>query len=215
MRGEGTPLITVEGVSGLQGAVCAPVPDRIAAGTVMAAVAVCGGRVELSGANADHLGAVISPFLGAHTFLVEHSGVLIFESDGMLSPTDIVTGPYPLFPTDMQAPFMACQCYASGMCSMRETVFEDRFAHITELRKMGAEIAVAGCTAYIDGSKGMHGAEVAASDLRGGAGLTVAALGAKGESVISGLRYIDRGYERIEELFSSLGGRVRRVRRDR
>lgn len=215
VRGEGTPLITVEGVSGLQGAVCAPVPDRIAAGTVMAAVAVCGGRVELSGANADHLGAVISPFLGAHTFLVEHSGVLIFESDGMLSPTDIVTGPYPLFPTDMQAPFMACQCYASGMCSMRETVFEDRFAHITELRKMGAEIAVAGCTAYIDGSKGMHGAEVVASDLRGGAGLTVAALGAKGESVISGLRYIDRGYERIEELFSSLGGRVRRVRRDR
>lgn len=212
VRGEGTPLITIEGVKELQGAVCAPVPDRIAAGTVMAAVAVCGGRVELSGANADHLGAVISPFLGAHTFLVEHGGVLIFESDGMLSPTDIVTGPYPLFPTDMQAPFMACQCYASGMCSMRETVFEDRFAHIAELRKMGAEIAVAGSTAYIDGSHGMYGAELVASDLRGGAGLTVAALGAKGRSVISGVRYIDRGYERIETLFSSLGGNIERAK---
>lgn len=135
----------------------------------------------------------------------------MFESDGMLAPTDVSTGPYPLFPTDMQAPFMACQCYASGMSTMRETVFEDRFSHVAELRKMGARIALAGNTAFVDGSGGMRGAELRAADLRGGAGLVVAALGAEGRSTVSGVRYIDRGYERIEEVFSSLGGKIARV----
>lgn len=211
ISGEGTPVVTVRGVDCLDGAAAVPVPDRIVAGTVMAAVAVCGGRVELSGADSSVMGAVISPFLGAHTFLVEHGGVMVFESDGMLAPTDVSTGPYPLFPTDMQAPFMACQCYASGMSTMRETVFEDRFSHVAELRKMGARIALAGNTAFVDGSGGMRGAELRAADLRGGAGLVVAALGAEGRSTVSGVRYIDRGYERIEEVFSSLGGKIARV----
>ena len=133
---------------------------------------------------------------------------MTFESDGMLSSTDVCTGPYPLFPTDMQAPFMACQCYASGMSTMRETVFEDRFSHVGELVKMGAKIALAGNTAFVDGSAGMHGAELRAADLRGGAGLVVAALGAEGESSVSGVRYIDRGYENIEETFRNLGGNI-------
>lgn len=210
ISGEGTPVITVEGVRELDGAKCAPVSDRIVTGTVMAAVAVCGGRVEIRGADTSCLGAVISHFLGSHTFLVEHGGVLVFESDGMLRSTDIVTGPYPLFPTDMQAPFMACQCYACGMSSMRETVFEDRFAHVGELRKMGADIALAGNTAFVDGSRGMRGARLSAADLRGGAGLIVAALGAEGESVLDGVRYIDRGYENAEKLFSVLGGKIHR-----
>lgn len=210
ISGEGTPVITVRGVDTLEGATCTPVPDRIVTGTVMAAVAVCGGRVEISNADASVMGAVISPFLTSHTFLVEHGGVMIFESDGMLNSTDIVTGPYPLFPTDMQAPFMACQCYACGLSSMRETVFEDRFAHVQELRKMGADIALAGNTAFVDGSRGMFGAKISAADLRGGAGLIVAALGAKGESQLDGLRYIDRGYEKIEETFTALGGKISR-----
>ena len=211
ISGEGTPVVTVRGVDALDGAAATPVGDRIVAGTVMAATAVCGGRVEISGADSSVLGAVISPFLGAHTFLVEHGGVIVFESDGMLSPPDVSTGPYPLFPTDMQAPFMACQCYASGMSSMRETVFEDRFAHVGELVKMGARIALAGNTAFVDGSEGMHGAALSAADLRGGAGLVVAALGARGESTVDGLRYIDRGYEKIENLFSALGGKTSRI----
>ena len=107
---------------------------------------------------------------------------------------------------------MAAQCYASGMSTMRETVFEDRFAHVAELAKMGAKIALVGGTAYIDGSAGMHGAELSACDLRGGAGLVVAALGAKGRSSISGTVYIDRGYEDIEGLFSSLGADITRRR---
>ena len=212
ISGEGTPVLTVRGVRELDGASVLPVKDRIVAGTVMAATAVCGGRVELSGADSSVMGAVISPFLGAHTFLVEHGGAITFESDGFLSPTDVTTGPYPLFPTDMQAPFMAAQCYASGMSTMRETVFEDRFAHVAELGKMGAKIALVGGTAYIDGSAGMHGAELSACDLRGGAGLVVAALGAKGRSSISGTVYIDRGYEDIEGLFSSLGADISRRR---
>lgn len=211
ITGEGTPVLTVRGVDSLDGAEITPISDRIVAGTVMAGVAVCGGRVELENAVSSTLGAVISPFLGSHTFLVEHGGVLIFESDGMLRPTDVSTGPYPLFPTDMQAPFMACQCYASGMSSMRETVFEDRFAHVAEFVKMGARIALAGNTAFIDGSEGMFGAKLSASDLRGGAGLVVAALGAKGESTVTGLRYIDRGYEKLEHIFSSLGGKITRA----
>lgn len=212
ISGEGTPVITVRGVDELDGASCIPVADRIVAGTVMAAVAVCGGKVEIVGGDADIMGAVISPFLSSHTFLVEHGGVMIFESDGMLMPTDVSTGPYPLFPTDMQAPFMACQCYACGMSSMRETVFEDRFAHVGELRKMGADIALAGNTAFVDGSRGMRGAHLCAADLRGGAGLIVAALGANGESTLEGVRYIDRGYENIEEIFSLLGGKIVRER---
>lgn len=212
ISGEGTPVITVRGVDELDGASCIPVTDRIVAGTVMAAVAVCGGKVEIVGGDADIMGAVISPFLSSHTFLVEHGGVMIFESDGMLMPTDVSTGPYPLFPTDMQAPFMACQCYACGMSSMRETVFEDRFAHVGELRKMGADIALAGNTAFVDGSRGMRGAHLCAADLRGGAGLIVAALGANGESTLEGVRYIDRGYENIEEIFSLLGGKIVRER---
>lgn len=212
ISGEGTPVISVTGVKELDGAVARPVPDRIVAGTVMAAVAVCGGRVELVGADPSVMGAVISPFLGAHTFLVEHGGRIVFESDGMLDATDVRTGPYPLFPTDMQAPFMACQCYAAGMSTMCETVFEDRFAHITQLRKMGARIAVVGNTAFVDGSEGMRGARLEAADLRGGAGLAVAALGAEGESVLSGVRFIDRGYESMEKLFSSLGAKITRER---
>lgn len=212
VSGEGTPVITVRGVDDLDGASCIPVTDRIVAGTVMAAVAVCGGRVEIVGGDADIMGAVISPFLTSHTFLVEHGGVIVFESDKMLLPTDVSTGPYPLFPTDMQAPFMACQCYACGLSSMRETVFEDRFAHVGELRKMGADIALAGNTAFVDGSRGMHGANLCASDLRGGAGLLVAALGADGESTLEGVRYIDRGYENIEEIFALLGGKIARQR---
>lgn len=211
IEGEGTPVVTIYGAEELDGASAFPVTDRIVAGTVMAATAVCGGRVEISGADSSVMGAVISPFLGSHTYLLEHDGSMIFESDGMLSATDVSTGPYPLFPTDMQAPFMACQCYASGMSSMRETVFEDRFAHVGELSKMGARIAVAGNTAFIDGSDGMRGAELRAADLRGGAGLLVAALGAEGESVVSGARYIDRGYECAEEMFAALGGKITRI----
>lgn len=211
ISGEGTPVVTIRGVESLDGAKVQPVKDRIVAGTVMAAVAVCGGRVELYGADSSVMGAIISPFLGAHTFLVEHGGAMVFESDGMLAPTDVGTGPYPLFPTDMQAPFMACQCYASGMSTMRETVFEDRFAHVPELISMGAGIALAGNTAFVDGSAGMHGAEVAARDLRGGAGLVVAALGAKGRSTVSGVRYIDRGYEDLSALFGVLGASVVRT----
>ena len=210
ISGEGTPVVTVRGVDALDGASVLPVKDRIVAGTVMSAVAVCGGRVEIAGADSSVMGAVISPFLGAHTFLVEHGGSVTFESDGMLSPTDVGTGPYPLFPTDMQAPFMACQCYAAGMSTMRETVFEDRFAHVPELVKMGAKIALAGCTAFVDGSGGMHGADLVSRDLRGGAGLVVAALGAKGQSTVSGVHYIDRGYEDLPALFRALGARAER-----
>ena len=209
--GEGTPVLTVEGAGRLSGAVAAPVPDRIVAATVLTAVAVCGGKVALSGAQIGHLGAVLSRLLSGGTRLTEHGGVLIFESDGVPSPCRIETGPYPLFPTDMQAPLMAYLCFARGTSSVRETVFESRFAHAAELAKMGAEIGVAGSYAFVNGRGELKGARVHAPDLRGGAGLVIAALAAEGESVISGVGHIDRGYERIEELFSSLGADIVRT----
>ena len=209
--GEGTPVLTVEGAGRLSGAVAAPVPDRIVAATVLTAVAVCGGKVALSGAQIGHLGAVLSRLLSGGTRLTEHGGVLIFESDGVPSPCRIETGPYPLFPTDMQAPLMAYMCFARGTSSVRETVFESRFAHAAELAKMGAEIGVAGSYAFVNGRGELKGARVHAPDLRGGAGLVIAALAADGESVISGVGHIDRGYERIEELFSSLGADIVRT----
>lgn len=210
IEGEGTPVIKIRGTNRFDGARITPVFDRIVTGTVMTAVAVTGGRVEIDNCNSSALGAVVTSLVSKHFTVIDGGGMMTIESDGVLFPTDIVTGPYPLFPTDMQAPFMAAQCYAAGVSQTTETVFENRFAHVGELVKTGADISLENEVATVSGGKKLHGADMYAADLRGGAGLVVAALGAEGQSRVFNLRHIDRGYEKIEDVFSSLGGKISR-----
>ncbi|MDE6302945.1 MAG: UDP-N-acetylglucosamine 1-carboxyvinyltransferase, partial [Clostridia bacterium] len=137
------------------------------------------------------------------------------RSDGHVRAKSVITAPFPLFPTDMQPQFTACQCFSDGVSRVVETVFENRLNHVFELRKMGAQISVSGDCAVIRGvSRGLHPADMTACDLRGGAGLSVAALKVEGESRIYNPHFIDRGYEKFEETFSALGADMRRVRKD-
>lgn len=210
--GEGTSVITVKGVDKLYGVKIKPIPDRIVAGTIMSAVAVTGGRVIIKNAETAHLGAFLKEILSSHFEITDTSCGITVESDGVVLPSKIITGPYPTFPTDLQPVMTAVQCFAKGVSTTTETVFENRFAHIGELANMGANIDVDGVDAIIRGKGGLHSSVLHAYDLRGGAGLVVASLGAKGEGRVYGLHHIDRGYEKIEEIFTSLGGAIRRKR---
>ncbi len=213
IRGEGTSVIKVDGVDELDGAVITPVEDRIAAGTFLAAAALAGGEVEIKNINAKYLQSVICQLATPHCAITDKSGILSVKSDGIILPSDISTGPYPLFPTDMQAQLMACQCAADGgVSTMHETVFENRFAHALEYAKMGVKISVCNKVATIYGGTLKGSETLTASDLRGGAGLVIAALKANGESVISGVEFIDRGYEKLENALMQLGASVGRRR---
>lgn len=211
LSGEGTPVIKITGVDGLDGAEFTPIADRIVAGTLLTAVAVTGGKIRIDNCTTSHLGAVVTNLTSPHFVVYESAGGTVAESDGIILPTDVTTGPYPLFPTDMQAPFMAAQCFGCGVSLTTETVFENRFSHAAELRKLGADIEVERDEATVRGGGVMKGSNLYASDLRGGAGLVVAALGSEGKSRVYGLRFIDRGYEKIEDMFSALGANIRRI----
>jgi UDP-N-acetylglucosamine 1-carboxyvinyltransferase len=206
----GTDHIVIHGVDTLSGTDYTPISDRIEAGTLMLAAAVTGGEVSLLRASAAHLMPVCDKLLEA--------GMEIFPFEGGLKirgrsarPIEIISSPYPGFPTDMQAPFMAACCLAKGQSIVNETIFENRFLHVDELKKMGADISVKGSTAVINGSGCLYGAEVVATDLRAGAALCIAGLFAKGDTIIGDIYHLERGYENFEDKLLNLGANIVRL----
>lgn len=211
IEGAGSDLITIHGVEGLVGASHKIMPDRIETGTYLVAAAITRGNIRLLGTRADTLDAVLERLTaaGAQLECSEHS--IALQMPGLPRPVDIVTAPYPAFPTDMQAQFMALNTYAEGTSLVTETIFENRFMHVQELRRLGADIQVHGNMATVKGVPRLTGATVMATDLRASASLVIAGLIAQGETVIERVYHVDRGYECIEEKLSQLGARIKRV----
>lgn len=210
IKGAGTDTITIEGVERLTGAQHHIVCDRIEAGTYMVAAAMTGGEVTLKNARADLLEAVIEKLREAGAIISHDSNSITVKSDGKLKAVNVRTAPHPAFPTDMQAQFMAMNTIAEGVCTVIETIFENRFMHVQELQRMGANIDVQGNTALVKGVSALEGTSVMATDLRASAGLVLAGLVAEGETVIDRIYHLDRGYERLEEKLNQLGAKVRR-----
>lgn len=215
VSGAGTNLVTVEGVSALRGAAHNVIPDRVEAGTYMVAAAITGGDVFIENVITDHLKPVIAKIeeVGAKV-RNEGGGVRVIGVDKIL-PANIQTLPYPGFPTDMQAQMTSLLTKARGTSVIVETVFENRFMHTEELARMGADINVNGRVAVVNGVRELHGARVQATDLRGGAALILAGLAAKGETEISLIHHIDRGYENLETKLCELGADIKRVGADK
>ena len=209
ITGLGSSKIEIEGVEKLSGGTFKVMPDRIEAATYMAAIASVGGKVTLFNANINHLSAVIAKLKesGLNFFLKEDC-IEIEMSNEQPKAVDIKTAPYPGFPTDMQAPFTVINALAKGTSVIEETIFENRLMHVPELRRMGANISVKDNIARIDGRAELFGAEVTASDLRASAALIIAGLAAKGETIISGLEHVERGYEDIQDKFKRLGAEI-------
>ena len=209
--GEGTASIMVEGVKDLHGAYYVIPADRIEGGTFLCAAAMTGGELRLKGLEREQMGTVLEVMrMTGCRFLWEDSDFLWMRPPKqLLSDFTIVTGPFPAFPTDMQPLMMSLLTLAKGNCMISETVFEARFSQGEELCRMGADICISGRNASIYGVEKLHGAEVFARDLRCGASLLVAALAAEGESRVHGSEYVERGYEKIEDAFSFLGGDIR------
>lgn len=210
ISGAGTDTITIEGVERLTGAEHHIVCDRIEAGTYMVAAAMTGGEVTLKNARADLLEAVIEKLREAGAQVSNDADSITVKSNGQLKAINIRTAPHPAFPTDMQAQFMAMNTVADGVSTVVETIFENRFMHVQELQRMGANIEIQGNTALVKGVPALEGASVMATDLRASAGLVLAGLVADGETVIDRIYHLDRGYERLEEKLNRLGAKVRR-----
>lgn len=211
VRGAGSDVITIEGVRELQGATHRVMPDRIEIGTFLCAAAATGGEIKLKGTRANILDAVIGKLREAGA-QVEHGHDWIrLSTNGGLKSVSLRTAPYPAFPTDMQAQFMALNSVAEGIAVVTETIFENRFMHVQELRRLGADIEVEGNTAIVHGVSGLQGANVMATDLRASASLVLAGLVAKGETLVDRVYHLDRGYECIEEKLSQLGARIKRA----
>ncbi|HSI29125.1 MAG: UDP-N-acetylglucosamine 1-carboxyvinyltransferase [Methylophilus sp.] len=210
ITGAGTDTISIEGVERLTGAQHHIVCDRIEAGTYMVAAAMTGGEVTLKNARADLLEAVIEKLREAGVQISTDANSITVKSNGQLKAVNIRTAPHPAFPTDMQAQFMAMNTMAEGVSTVVETIFENRFMHVQELQRMGANIEIQGNTAFVKGVPALEGANVMATDLRASAGLVLAGLVAEGETVIDRIYHLDRGYERLEEKLNQLGAKVRR-----
>jgi len=210
--GEGSGTITVQGVTSLGGATHPVVTDRIELGTYMLAPAICGGEVELLGGRVD-LVAALCEKLDAAGISVEETprGLKVARRNGRIRAVDVVTEPFPGFPTDLQAQMMALLCTADGTGVLEERIFENRFMHAPELARMGARIEVQGGTATVTGVEKLKGARVMATDLRASVSLILAALAAEGETVVSRVYHLDRGYERVEEKLSRCGALIERI----
>jgi UDP-N-acetylglucosamine 1-carboxyvinyltransferase len=198
-------------VKELRGADHEVIPDRIEAGTYLAAAAITGGDVCVKNCRPQHLEAVTAKLRETGAEIVENKESIRLKASTRLRSVDVKTYPYPGFATDMQAQMMALLCTSQGTSVITETVFESRFIHVPELQRMGAEIKVDGSHAVVTGTAKLSGAPVMASDLRASAGLVVAGLAAEGETEIARVYHLDRGYERIEEKLNGLGAAIRRV----
>ena len=211
IRGHGTDEIVVEGVRSLGGATHAVMADRIEAGTFLAATAASRGRVTLTHAPVASLDAVIEKLREAGAEVTVAGDRVSLAMPRRARSVSVRTAPHPGFPTDMQAQFIALNCIAEGTAFVTETIFENRFMHVQELRRLGAKIEVEGNTAFVHGVERLEGARVMATDLRASASLVIAGLVAEGETVIDRIYHLDRGYERIEERLGQLGARITRI----
>ncbi|MCP4869357.1 MAG: UDP-N-acetylglucosamine 1-carboxyvinyltransferase [Proteobacteria bacterium] len=210
IRGDGTSVIEIEGVDALGAMDHTVMPDRIEAGTYMAAAALTHGDVLLQGARLRDLDAVMSKMAMAGVEVRREGSGLRVRHHGELHAVDVDTSPHPGFPTDLQAQFMALMARSSGSCTITENVFENRFMHVPELTRMGADIKTRGNTAFVRGVDELTGATVMATDLRASATLVIAGLAAKGTTEVLRIYHLDRGYETIEEKLAALGGKVER-----
>ncbi|MFW6081416.1 MAG: UDP-N-acetylglucosamine 1-carboxyvinyltransferase [Desulfosalsimonas sp.] len=211
IKGAGTTVITINGVDSLKPVSASIIPDRIEAGTYMVAAALTGGTIRITRARPDHLKAVISKLKETGADIAVDADTITVTGKTPIRSVDIKTLPYPGFPTDMQAQFMVLMSVANGLSLISETIFENRFIHVLELQRMGAEIQVSGNNAMVRGVKKLSGAPVMASDLRASASLVLAGLVAQGTTRINRVYHLDRGYESIEEKFRLLGANIRRV----
>jgi len=213
IKGAGTPTIEIEGVEALGSAEHTIIPDRIEAGTFIVAAAITGGELEIKSCRPDHLIAVIEKLreVGVEITELNSSTLQVRCSSSGLRAADVTTEPHPLFPTDMQAQYMALMTQADGECRVTETIFENRFMHASELIRMGADISISGNTATVRGRRNLTGAKIIASDLRASASLVLAALSADGETLIDRVYHIDRGYEEIVKKLSSVGADIERI----
>lgn len=210
--GIGTSTLTIQGVDELHGATHEVLADRIETGTYAMAVAMTGGDVTLRGGRPDNLASMISVLEQAGaTIDIEDNGMRIRRNGNGLKPVDVETQPYPGFPTDLQAQFMALMTRAGGTSVIRETIFENRFMHVQELARLGADISLSGDTATVTGVDQLHGAEVMATDLRASVSLVIAALAAEGESMLHRVYHLDRGFETLEDKLSACGADISRI----
>ena len=212
IEGQGTDMITIQGVSSLQPIECHIFPDRIEAGTYMIAAAITEGEVLIENCVPQHLEPIILKLQEAQVDAEVEGSSIRVRGGRPLQAVNARTDPYPGFPTDIQAQFMALMTLSLGKSIIMETVFENRFMHVAELKRMGADITLDGHTAIINGVQGLSGAPLMATDLRASASLVLAALAAKGESIISRVYHIDRGYVSMEQKLSDLGARIKRVK---
>ena len=211
--GAGTPCIVIDGVSSLRSVDYEVMPDRIECGTFLAAVTATGGKIKVHNAPISSMTSILNALEEAGLELdIEDDNTLTATSSGYVKSVDIETSVYPGFPTDMQAQFMAAMLKADGVSSVAENIFENRFMHVAEYKRMGADIAVDGDTATVKGVKHFTGAQIMASDLRASAGLVIAGLIADSESEISRIYHLDRGYETFEKKLSNLGADIKRVK---
>ena len=211
IEGVGTHRILIQGVDALRKARHELITDRIEAGTYAIAAAITGGHLEILGAHLEHLGSVGAALESAGAQIWPTDRGLMVVRSGSLQAIDITTEPYPGFPTDLQAQFMALMTIASGASVIRETVYESRFMHVPELGRLGANIALQGSTALVRGVDGLHGAEVMATDLRASVCLVIAALVAEGETTVHRIYHLDRGYESLDRKLTQCGADIRRV----
>jgi len=209
--GVGTETLTIQGQPRLHGATYRVMPDRIEAGSYACAVAITGGAVELVGAEAHDMRATIAALRDAGITVEERPQSLYVEATNGIAPLELSTAPFPGFATDMQAQFMAMLCRAQGASVLTETIFENRYMHVPELARMGADIAVRGRSAFVRGVDQLVGAPVMATDLRASMSLILAGLAAEGETQVSRVYHLDRGYERLEEKLQAVGADIERV----
>ena len=212
IQGAGTDVIRIEGVERLHGARHRVMPDRIETGTFLVAAAATGGKVKLTNTRADILEVVLEKLRESGARVESGNDWIQLEMNGHLKPVNVRTAPYPAFPTDMQAQFMALNSVASGTALITETIFENRFMHVQELKRLGADIEFEGNTAVVKGVEHLDGAAVMATDLRASASLVVGGLVARGATTVERVYHLDRGYERIEEKLSKLGAKIKRAR---
>jgi len=212
IQGAGTDIITIDGVEGLHPVEYTIIPDRIEAGTLMMAAGITRGNVKLLNCELNHMEAVVAKLKEAGLeIFAEGEGVKVI-GPANLKAVDLKTLPYPGFPTDMQAQIMALMCLASGLAVITETVFENRFMHVSELKRMGADIRVEGKSAVVRGLANLTGAPVMATDLRASASLVLAGLAAEGTTEVSRIYHLDRGYEKLDEKLNQLGAKIKRVK---
>ena len=212
IKGAGQSTVEIQGVPSLHGAWHSVLPDRIEAGTYAMAVAMTGGDVHLTGARANLLQAALDSLKAAGAVVTEtDSGLRVVRNGSGLAPVDVRTAPFPLFPTDLQAQFMALMTRANGVSRITETIFENRFMHVQELARLGARIRLEGDSAIVTGAEELQGAQVMATDLRASVSLVIAGLVAKGETTINRVYHLDRGFERLEKKLSACGAEVERI----